>query len=628
MRFADMINTRGLSARQVQSDYAEAVTEALNDEGRIALLQADTGVGKSLGYCVPAVLKLSQDNGARVIICSNTIALLRQLDQKDLPLAIDMVGRYTGNYATHALLLGKQNFISSARLDFALRDLSQKQLTDDSARITTLQSWGEAIDLFVHEYGGLPAGLTADRICQTSYACDETYDLQKSEALSADILVCSHAMLVNDLLLGGALFFNGERTNKPTYLILDEADLLHSMLVERQQTRINLLELKHNIRSFAKEPLLDKLDTVIEKIRDLAEGRAFITSEVIRTEARNYLRSLSNALRGYTEDEAQSLKAHIEYMLGMTLNRIGIGVSPVRHEPAIVFINPFLPRVFEQYVTGHYKAAVLTSGTLSTFKDIDKGTQWIRRDLGISKVNTGVLAQFSPMHFGKMAMTLAGPDFPAPFTYHDEVDINTRWISAVADHIKSLSGPALILTGSHQESRMLHAALGCGTLHTFGERLNAVIKRYLDSGEPWLITAAGKVGLDLRGLDGEQYLQHIVLTRIPFQPRDELYERELANYIRATHPGIANPDNFVKTTRYMLSLNSAIRITKQSLGRGIRHPDDEVTFHILDRRFPLYDQVGSTHNALKTAIPKRFVHDYKNATILKGAAALEEIAIW
>jgi ATP-dependent DNA helicase DinG len=628
MRFSEMINTRGLSARQVQSDYADAVTESLNDHGRIALLQADTGVGKSLGYCVPAAMKLAEKPGARVIICSNTIALLRQLDQKDLPLAIDIVGRHTGSYSSHALLLGRQNYLSPARLEFALSELSEKQLTEHADRIEALRAWDDAIDLFVHEYGDLPPGLTADRICQTSYARDESYDISKREALEADILVCSHAMLVNDLLLGGGMLFNGALAAKETYLIVDEADLLHSMLIERQQTRINLLELRHDLRSFAKPPLIAKMDAIIEAIRPMAQGRTFITSEAIQTSVRDHLRGLINALRGYVEDEAQHLKASIEQMLGMTLNRMGVGVSPIRHEPAVVFINPFLPRVFERYVTDHYAACVLTSGTLSTFDDIDKGTQWIRRDLGISQAHTGILAQFSPTHFGKMSITLAGPDYPAPFLYGDEIDINPRWISAASEHISRLKGPVLVLTGSHQESRMLHAALGQGTLHQFGERLTSVVKRHHASDEQVLITAAGKVGLDMRGSDGEQYLQHVVLTRIPFQPRDEQYERELASYIRATHPSISNPESFVKTTRYMLNLNAAIRITKQSLGRGIRHPDDAVTFHLLDRRFPLYDQVGVSHNALRAAIPKRFIADYKNATVLQGAAALEEITLW
>ena len=630
MRFADMMNTHGLSAREVQSDFADAIAKAFSLNGQISLLQADTGVGKSLGYCVPAIIQLAQCGAkrARVIISSNTIALLRQLEQKDLPLAIDIVARNTGYRPKSALLLGRQNFISRSRLETALDELSLGQRHLYAESINALLEWTDAIDLFINEYGDLPAGLTPERICQTSYTLDDDYQVMKQDALSADVLICSHAMLVNDILLRGNLLFSGSNAERPTYLIVDEADLLHGMLVERQQMRLNIKDMIREVSPFAKGALLSTLDEVADVATRMADGRSFNSSSDIQTVLREQLRHITNGLRGYSEEQAQALRAHIDMLLGQSLCRIGAGVSPVRNEPAAVFINPFMTRIFEQYAVNHYQSTVLTSGTLSTFDDPVKGTQWIRRDLGITQAHTGLIEQFSPKHFGEMAITLAGPDFPHPFQRRDEVLLNPYWIEALAQHLLTLKGPMLVLTGSHMESEMLHQQLGAGTVHLRGERLSAAISRYWQNGDHVLITAAGKTGLDLRNLDGSQHLKHVVLTRIPFQRRDEHYEHELASYIQSTHPSVSNPAAFVRNMRYMLNLNSAIRITKQALGRGIRDAGDSVSVHIMDPRFPSFDSLNSVHNALRSAIPKRFLPEYQSATLLRGSAALEEIEIW
>ena len=90
-------STEGLRGRAGQRGMAEAVANAFSqaqlgkveDEGAdparaIAVIQAGTGVGKSLAYSVPAIA-IALARGTRVLISTATVALQEQLVHKDLP---------------------------------------------------------------------------------------------------------------------------------------------------------------------------------------------------------------------------------------------------------------------------------------------------------------------------------------------------------------------------------------------------------------------------------------------------------------------------------------------------------------------------------------------------------------
>jgi len=69
--------------RASQRAMATRIGRTFNDGG-VALLEAGTGVGKSLAYLVPA-LRWSAANNERTIVSTNTINLQEQLVGKDLP---------------------------------------------------------------------------------------------------------------------------------------------------------------------------------------------------------------------------------------------------------------------------------------------------------------------------------------------------------------------------------------------------------------------------------------------------------------------------------------------------------------------------------------------------------------
>ncbi len=98
--------------RQGQRDYARAVTRLYN-LGGIGLLEAGTGIGKSLGYLVPA-LRWSANNGERTVVSTNTINLQEQLVGKDLPFLADALDDQPVRFA---LLKGWRNYLCLQRLE-------------------------------------------------------------------------------------------------------------------------------------------------------------------------------------------------------------------------------------------------------------------------------------------------------------------------------------------------------------------------------------------------------------------------------------------------------------------------------------------------------------------------------
>ncbi|MBX6333286.1 MAG: helicase, partial [Gemmatimonadaceae bacterium] len=87
----------------------------LYNGGGIGLLEAGTGVGKSLGYLVPA-LRWAAANGERTVVSTNTINLQEQLVGKDLPLLARVLDDQPVRFA---LLKGWRNYVCLNRLELA-----------------------------------------------------------------------------------------------------------------------------------------------------------------------------------------------------------------------------------------------------------------------------------------------------------------------------------------------------------------------------------------------------------------------------------------------------------------------------------------------------------------------------
>src|SRR5262249_57127265 len=93
---------------------AEAVGRAIGTGEHLAV-QAGTGTGKSLAYLVPAAAH-AIGRGASVVVATATIALQRQLIDRDLPRLTPALAPLLGREPTFAILKGRRNYLCLHRL--------------------------------------------------------------------------------------------------------------------------------------------------------------------------------------------------------------------------------------------------------------------------------------------------------------------------------------------------------------------------------------------------------------------------------------------------------------------------------------------------------------------------------
>jgi ATP-dependent DNA helicase DinG len=103
------VTALGGSERSGQRDMATAVAHAF-ESGEHLAVQAGTGTGKSLAYLVPAIDRAVSDN-APVVVSTATIALQRQLVNRDLPQLVDALNDALPRKPVFALLKGRQNYL-------------------------------------------------------------------------------------------------------------------------------------------------------------------------------------------------------------------------------------------------------------------------------------------------------------------------------------------------------------------------------------------------------------------------------------------------------------------------------------------------------------------------------------
>ena len=617
--------------RTVQTDYADAIATSLMCEHKVSMIQADTGVGKSLAYCYAGLEYWSKHQSHRVIIATNTIQLLRELKTQAIPEAQKMLN--LSRPPKVAMLLGAANYFSSKRLQWAVSHMSETKLALYRDELDTLMTWEKEIDLYLDEYTELPLGLRVEQVCQTPYEQEMWFQESRESNKEADILLVSHALLATDILTRGALLASsGEENPRPSVLIIDEADAFYEVLDGYQEHRLNLFDLAGSLRRLPSphNRLVKKAEQLAEEVeKNCPIGVPYlrVTNKTDYEWVRSEIKAISNAMSKVGTDEAHQLRHQLSSALIYSSHRLGYGRTRILNEPDLVFTDPFFTRTFGKYAALQ-QATVLTSGTLATSPANEHGLVWLKEAFRIDEVATGHVAFFAPDKYGEMTFELAGEAFPRVFKtqYQEQSNkYNESWLDAVSDYLDGISGNALVMTSSHEETQLITKRLSRTdiTIHNRGQKLSSAITLFQSQGGLF-ITAAGKAGMNLRTSDGRQMIETVVITRLPFAPPQDAQEKNLADYLRQ-ESDVPNPDVRASQYYYKKNINMAIRRLKQSLGRGIRDQDDVIKIVILDPRFPLFSTINSL-KPLKSAIPERFQANYCKAVVVSEQQ--REVGLW
>jgi ATP-dependent DNA helicase DinG len=114
---------------------AVAVAEALENEQHL-VVEAGTGVGKSIAYLIPSVL-FAIEQSKKAVISTHTINLQEQLLYKDIPI----LKKILPVEFEAALMKGRQNYLCPRRLERALQQAGELFTTSEQAELMRISDW-------------------------------------------------------------------------------------------------------------------------------------------------------------------------------------------------------------------------------------------------------------------------------------------------------------------------------------------------------------------------------------------------------------------------------------------------------------------------------------------------------
>ena len=219
--------------RPQQQQMAVAVARALKAKEHL-VVEAGTGVGKSIGYLVPAIL-FAVANRKKAVASTHTINLQEQLVEKDLP----MLAKILPVKFSFTMLKGRQNYLCTRRLHKAMQQADSLFTSPEVEELHRIYEWSKRTkDGSLSDFDLEPdpkvwaqvcseRGICAPKIC--GYASEFGkqngicfFQRARSRILSADVLVLNHTLFftllggLDEEMDGGILFKND-------FVIFDEA---------------------------------------------------------------------------------------------------------------------------------------------------------------------------------------------------------------------------------------------------------------------------------------------------------------------------------------------------------------------------------------------------------------------
>ena len=198
----------GGSTREGQIEMAEAVANALTDRHHL-MVQAGTGTGKSRAYIVPALV-----HGRKVLVATATLALQRQLVERDLPAVVPALEKVLGREISYGIYKGVGNYVCLQKMNADDTDpdgelvLESSYLEKDAKRLIAWAKTpgvsGDRDDAPDVDRRVWAANSLSGRECVGADAC--AWGAQcfaakaKAKAQEADVVVTNHTLLAIEIV--------------------------------------------------------------------------------------------------------------------------------------------------------------------------------------------------------------------------------------------------------------------------------------------------------------------------------------------------------------------------------------------------------------------------------------------
>ncbi|WP_310725464.1 ATP-dependent DNA helicase [Streptomyces sp. N2A] len=597
----------GGTERPGQVAMAEAVAEAVDDSAHL-LVQAGTGTGKSLGYLVPALA-----HGERVVVATATLALQRQLVERDLPRTVDALHPLLRRRPEFAMLKGRSNYLCLHRLHEGVPQEEEDGLFDVFEQATPtsklgkdllrLRDWADETE--TGDRDALTPGVSdrawgqvsvSSREClgasKCAYGAECFAEAARERAKLADVVVTNHALLAIDAIEGAPVLPQHE------VLIIDEAHELVSRVTGVATGELTPGQVNRAVRRAAKlvnEKAADQLQTASETFERLMElalpGRLEKIPEdlgyclmALRDAARTVISALGSTRDKSVQDEDAVRKqalASVENVHAVA-ERIANGseydvVWYERHDRfgASLRVAPLSVSGLLREKLFADRSVVLTSATLKLGGDFNG----VAASLGLSPEGTQGedappwkgLDVGSPFDYAKQGILYVAKHLAQPGREGSRSDM----LDELAELIEAAGGRTLGLFSSMRAAQAaaeeLRGRLDVPILLQGEETLGELIRNFAADARTCLFgTLSLWQGVDVPGAN----CQLVVMDRVPFpRPDDPLMSARQ----KAVEEAGGNGFMAVAATHAAL-------LMAQGAGRLVRATGDRGVVAVLDPR--------------------------------------------